>query len=863
MKKIVLFVLLAFLTSTLVTAQPWMAKVPPNSPRNFYTIKKAFDNYWQDKNPEKVNGNNEGTEEEETTGDGSYLQFERWANFMEPRVFPSGNFFDPVILQKEFEKYNNRISSRSTETNSAAWTFIGPAVVPGNGGGAGRVDCIALSPKDTATIFVGAASGGLWVTHNSGQTWATTTDLLPALSIADIAINPNNTDTMYVATGDGYGYTVPEGNEQVFWGGTYSAGVMKSVDGGLTWNTTGLTHTQDSMDVINRLLIDPNNPNILLAATHTGTYRTINAGITWIRVDTGTVFDLAFNTANSDTVYAAHSLDIFKSNDAGATWYNITNGSLYNEPSDRITLATTPANSNVIYVINYSDEYPVSLFRSSDGGNTFSSQTYPFMAQFYGYYDLVMAVSPTDANTLYCGGYEIVQSTDGGNSWNYADNVSYPSPDYVHVDKHAIIFYPNSNSDILCGNDGGLFRTTNGGNTWTDLSNGLAIKQYYRISSSALNVNYIYAGAQDNGTDRYNGFSWQQVTGADGMQPLVDYTSDDINYTSAEYGYLSKSINGGNSFNVITPNSSGNGSWTTPYILNPQHHKTILAGYSYVYRSYDEGYTWTGLSSLNNTGDEITSMAISVTDTNYIYAGFYGDLISTTDGGNTWTDITGTLPVNQNALTWIAVSSYDPQKIWVTFSGYTDGSKIFESKDGGNTWINYSGSLPNIPANCVAYQPKSKDVLYVGTDLGVFVRDSTMSDWELYNTGLPNVIINQLEVVPLAGQLRAATYGRGIWETGLYDWTSGIAPVSSEDDISVYPNPSNGLFTLSVSSTQQDNISIDVINVLGEIVMQAQKQVQSGPNGFELNLSQQAKGVYFIRISSSNESVIKKVILTD
>jgi photosystem II stability/assembly factor-like uncharacterized protein len=841
-------------------AQPWMAKVKPDSSRNFYVIKKAFDNYWAGKKP--VIEKNE-KEESETPEDGSYLQFERWANFIEPRVFPSGNLFDPTILQKEFEKNKSLTSLRTSRANTSDWSFIGPAVVPGSGGDAGRVNCITISPTDTNTIFVGAASGGLWVTHNGGTTWSTTTDLLPAICIADIAINPNNSDTMYVATGDGYGYNVPEGNIEVFWGGTYSAGVMKSTDGGNTWNTTGLGYPDDSLDIIQRLIISPNDPNILIAATTNGIYRTTNAGTTWLKVFSGHVFDLAFNTANADTVYATDTTDIYKSTNSGATWSALTNGLF--PTSDRITISTTLANSKIIYVMNVIGDFDATgnLYESNDGGKTFNSQTFPSGASFYGYYDDVMSVSPTDANTLYCGGEYLVKSIDGGATWVAADNSNYPSTNYVHVDNHAVAFYPNSNEKVLCGNDGGIFKTTTGANSWTDLSNGLAIKQYYRMASSASNANFILAGAQDNGTDLYNGSTWNQVYGDDGMQPLVDYTNDMIEYASIEYGELFKSIDGGNAFNDITPPNAGLDNWTTPYVLNPTHHNTIIAGYNDVFRSYDGGNTWNTISSIHMVGDIINSLVIAPSDTNYIYAASYGNIISTIDNGNTWTDITGSLPISQSAISGITVSSYDPKKIWVTFSDYQDTLKVFASKDGGNTWTNYSGTLPNIPVDCITYQPNSKDVLYIGTDFGVFLRDSTMSDWTSYNTGLPNVIVNQLEIVPSDSQLRAATYGRGMWETGLYNWVSGTATINTEDNINIFPNPSNGLYTVAINSKQQDNLSLTVFNLVGEKVLTTEKEVQTGNNQFEIDLSNQAKGLYFIRINSGSQSAVKKITLVD
>ena len=174
---------------------------------------------------------------------------------MKPRTFPTGEFFDPEILVKEQQKQKQsqlRLAIHPAIT-SANWTFVGPTSIPSNGGGTGRVNCIRFHPTDANIVYIGAAAGGVWKTTNGGSSWTSNTDFLDALSVADIAINPRYPDSVYVATGDGYGYEVG----QDFWGGTYSAGVMLSVDGGQTWNTTGLSYNQTQSSIIHRLLINP------------------------------------------------------------------------------------------------------------------------------------------------------------------------------------------------------------------------------------------------------------------------------------------------------------------------------------------------------------------------------------------------------------------------------------------------------------------------------------------------------------------------------------------------------------------------------------------------------------------------------
>ena len=261
---------------------------------NFYDIQKSFYEYWNDK--DRV----EKDVELQNDNDGVLEQFQRWEHFMAPRVYPSGNF-DPNTLWNEYKNYNAKSRSPLSSTPTANWTLLGPVAVPGSGGGAGRINVVEFDPVNSNIMWVGAADGGLWKSINGGTAWTSNTDLLPNISVADIAIDPLNTNNMYLATGDGSGYEAAG----PFWGGTYSAGILKSTDGGTTWNTTGLTYTQDQQNIVQRLIVHPTNPQILLAAARDGIWRSADGGTTWNSVNTGHFFDLEFNVSNPSIVYAA------------------------------------------------------------------------------------------------------------------------------------------------------------------------------------------------------------------------------------------------------------------------------------------------------------------------------------------------------------------------------------------------------------------------------------------------------------------------------------------------------------------------------------------------------------------------------
>jgi photosystem II stability/assembly factor-like uncharacterized protein len=637
---------------------------------------------------------------------------------------------------------------------TAGWSFLGPNVVPGNGGGAGRINCIEFDPTNSNIIWIGAACGGLWKSTDGGVTWSSNTDLLPALSISDIVIDPTNPQTMYIATGDKYGIYY----QYEVWG-HYSAGVLKSTDGGMTWNSTGMNYALFNLSLIQRLIIDPSNSNILYAATNQGIFKSTDAAATWNMIRGGKYYDIEMKPGTSSTLYAGDSTGVILSTNSGTNWNYVPTVT----STGRTSIAVTPANANAVYVWSEGGNF----YYSNNSATSFTVRTDPAgTVTPYGYYDMVLEVSPANENILFVGGLDVGKTTDGGNTWvATADWSAWPNSNYVHADNHALKFAPLSSSSIYSCNDGGVFHSSDQGNSWSDLSNGISIKQYYRISGSALTPSLIYGGAQDNGTDRVTGLSSaNQVYGADGEDCLIDYTDDNIVFVSSQGGNFQRSTDGGATF---TPTSATGCDWTSPITMDPTDHNIIYMGSNDVLKSSDNGVSWNNISNGVFDGGCLYSLEISANNPSYIYAATFGHIYRTTNGGNTWTNITGTLPVSSAAISGIAVSDVNPDAAWVTCSGFSASNKVYYTNDGGATWANISGTLPDVPVNCIEYQDNSNDLLYIGTDLGVFYTDATMNDWMPYNTGLPNVIIDELQINYSTSKLRAATYGRGIWESDL------------------------------------------------------------------------------------------------
>jgi photosystem II stability/assembly factor-like uncharacterized protein len=823
--------------------QEWTRNIAPGS--TFFEVKAAFDAYYTNHGPFAG-----GRETEENS---EYNRFKRWEAFVRPRLDAQGHF-PASALSREW--FRNKQTKRSP-SGPANWTLIGPTTVPLGGGGMGRLDVIRFQPGNPNILWVGSASGGLWKSVNGGNTWMNwNTDQLPSMGIADIAIDPHQTNTMYLATGDGYGYEAGG----YFWGGTYTAGILKSTDGGLTWDTTGFKAIQSDKNIVQRLLINPSHPSTLLAAARNGLWRSADAGATWTLVLNNHIYDMEFNTSNDSVVYCSGNGSVYKSPDTGISWTALDT-SIHSTPGGRISIAVTNANPNYIYALTDS----TLLYRSADGGATFVKMTSPGnLINFYGYYDCVLSVSPRNPNMVCVAGMEIGESTDGGASWVMEGNwAGFPAANYVHADNHDIEFFPGSDSTFFSVNDGGLFKTTDGGNTWADLSAGLSISQIYRVAIAASDPGLMYLGLQDNSVIQDNANSWNVMVGGDGMECVVDYSNSNNVIVSTQNGSMSLSTDGGVTFNTLNPGGgiTPPASWTIPIIQHPTQPNIFWAGYDEVYQSSDGGVSWQTISTgLLTPGSTLQVLGVAGSDPLRIYAGCYNEMHTTPDGGLSWTDISNGLPLLNNVVTSLAVSSRDPKRCWVTLSGYETGHKVYQTNDAGLTWINFSGTLPNIPADAITYEIGSPDRLYLGTDFGVYTRDSSQSDWQYFNTGLPNVIVDDLEINYQSGKMRAATYGRGLWETVLPELVS-VQELPKPIALTVYPNPTQGSIVIAGSLAGVSKITL--VNALGqELIVSRPEEMIWKDNACRFDISAFPNGFYFLKIESANSSYVTKVILS-
>lgn len=861
-RKYALVFLTTFFILNNVSAQKWMELW--QSENNFYKIQTAFREYCKE-HAEEENSNTVESDNDEGPFPG-YIQFKRWEAFVEPRVYPSGDLSLLSSEQKNFEIFlkGNRYKlppKSDTQNNSIGWTAMGPfGALSGNATNglprkAGRINFITLDPAHANTFYVGAPAGGLWKTTDNGSTWSVLNENLSVIGCTDLAIDPTNSNIMYLATGDGY---FSQKNPS-------SIGVLKSLDGGQTWDTTGLVFPASPKVEMRHIIINPNNPQIVMASTSTGVYRSTTGGSgPWTQVVANNTFDLEFKPTSPDTVYAG-GLRFRRSTDGGVTFSQISAG-IPTSGSLRMEVATTPANPDLVYVVSSNSSAALQgVYRSTDGGTTFTLMASTpniigndcvtlSSASGQGWYDLAFEASPTNQNELVLGALGAWHSIDGGATWALIGcGYSFTAnPPYVHTDHHEFEY---SSSGVLYDvNDGGVFQYT--GTQWNDLTGTMNIAQLYKIGVSDLSPDLWISGHQDNGSNIYSGGVYRASLAADGTDCFIDRTNDQTMYASISSGAFYKSTNGGTSWNPCTTGITAAGAFVTPWKQDPQVPTTLYAGRTQMFKSLNSAGSWSatpGVMSGVSSSEYITEFAIAPSNNQYIYAihGTTGMFVST-DGATSWNLRNTGISIASGALTSVSVDPSNPSIAYVTQSGFSSGKKVYKTIDAGLTWTNVSYNLPNLPVNCSAFEIGSATgKVYIGMDAGVYYIDNTSITWTLYNSGLPNTPVMDLGISAAApNKLRAATFGRGVYEIDLSINTGLAIGSGNGKKINVYPNPSHNQVTVDIQVEKPTDLLFEISDVAGKILFTQSYTYSSDKATQLLNMSAFSKGIYFLKVST-------------
>ncbi len=755
--------------------------------------------------------------------------------------------FDHAPVGKFFPKFDYK-----------SWTFLGPQPVanePWSGSNvSGRVTSIAIDPTNNLVVYVTGAQGGVWKTTDGGTTWSPMTDGLSSLASGYIAIDPNNNLTLYYGTG-----------ELHYCGDCfYGDGLFKSTDGGTTW--TKIATTTQVGTRIAKIVVNPLNSNNIFVAGNYGLIVSADGGTTWSTVLSGYCDDVEIDPVNSNNVYASlWGQGIYKSTDGGSTWTQLSGG-LPTTGFTRIEIAIAPTNPLVLYASFASTSYTLlGLYKSTDGGATWTQLTNtPDYLNPQGFYDHCIIVDPTNENVVYAGGvypypgssyYGLVMTTDGGATWT--DITLASDGTKLHPDMQTLAI--SSNGELWVGTDGGVWKTTSPGTTWTNLNSTLGITQFYTIGLHPTRSDSMLGGTQDNGTPVYSGsLTWNEVSSGDGGPCLFDWYDPGYYFTTyVKLQNIYEYYNGAYQADIAGPwvSLGDRASWANgPFVMDPVNHNIMYVGTYRVWKTSDYGSTWTAISGDLTAGSGVLlSLAVAPSNTSVIYTGSSdGYVYKTTDGGTTWTQIDGGL-FGSSQVTDIVVNPTNSLEIYLSLDA-SSGSRVYMTSDGGTTWNDLTGTLPaglrglSLAVDFLPTVPQ----IYLGTDYGVYFTSDNGATWSLVGPGLPNLAIYELKIDTANNYVVAASHGRGVWRTQV------ISTLTEEDFSRVSFDINYSISHGQISLTGLDPRILYRVKVFDPSGRLVKYEEIVGYKSFSIRVH---AGIYFIKVDFSNYEKFFKVLV--
>jgi hypothetical protein len=769
--------------------------------------------------------------------------FERWNYHWSHYTNQDGTMSTAKDLWNAWEQ-KNEMNTTAARADNSNWISLGPYSHTNTASwsaGQGRVNTIAVDPSNANTYYIGAPAGGIWKSVDAGVNWTPLTDYLPQIGVSGIAIHPTNSDIIYIATGD------DDAND------SFSVGVWKSIDGGTTWKATAAM--EGNPNSMNEIYIDSNNPDTILIATNTGVHKTTNGGASWTRKLDANIIDLKMKPGDATTWYAASGTTVYGSTDSGETF----DVAIVVPDSSRIVLEVTPANSDYVYFVSADGSNAFNrVYKSTTPGMLFfgkTAETNDIFGSTQAWYDLALTVSDTDPDIMYVGVLNVWKSTDGGNNFSQMNNWSSPNAaNYTHADIHLLRFI---NGSFFACTDGGIYKSTDHGDNFTDLTENLAISQFYRISVSQQESGNIVGGLQDNGGYAYNEGNWNNFYGADGMDGAVSATTPDTYYGFIQNGAnLYKTEDGGLSVSSSYGSPSGeSGLWVTPMVSNATGQ--IFAGYNNLYRLDETAGEWVDVSPGYNFGGRLAQIEFDPNDNDNVYAS-RGNTLHRGKGGNPIGVIFSEIPAfADGTINAIEISNSNSNIAWVTTNNsvWKSTNMLADSP----SFTNITSNLPSETKWVIRHHAGSaNNTVYLGTSLGVYYIDDTTTDWEIFDNNLPNVAVRDLEINEIDEKLFAATYGRGVFVADISAAALAVDNFAFSNSISIYPNPSVDNFI--IQSPELKTMDIQLFNITGKSIL-IKKDIIAINGSYSLNMAAYAKGLYFLKISADGKQTTRKIVL--